>query len=176
MTRDSERTAGHDEPGEDYEVFGPIDAGALREIRDLFVEMEPLVETATLDDPFDPQTLSVELSDGISSERGEDEHREFDSGRDTATARFDVRWSLTGNYAFHYTDDRDDNFRFDSHPKPDAPTRHFHPPPDAPSRPVEPSCITVSPVTLVTRAVLQRWRYAYDRGTFDGINDAENPP
>jgi hypothetical protein len=142
-------------------VFGPIDAGALREIRDLIVEMEPLVETASLDDPVNPQTLSVELSDGIG---------------DASAARLDIRWSLTGNYAVHYTDDQGRDFRFDRHPKPDAPTRHFHPPPDAPSRPVEPSCITVSEVALVTRAVLHRWRDAYENETFDGINDVENPP
>lgn len=146
---------------EHADVFGPIDAGALREIRDLFIEQEPLVQAASLDDPLNPQMLSVELSDGVGA---------------AATARIDVRWSLTGNYAAHYTDDRERNFRFDCHPKPDAPRRHFHPPPDAPSRPVELSCITVSEVALVTRAVLQRWRYAHTHDTFEGINDAENPP
>lgn len=161
MTRDDERRSRHDEAADRPEVFGPIDAGALREIRDLFVEMEPLVESATLDDPLNPQTLSVELADGVG---------------DASVARFDVRWSLAGNYAVHYTDGRDRNYRFDCHPKPDAPRRHFHPPPDAPSRPVESSCIGVSAVSLVARAVLQRWRYAYDRGTFDGVNDAANPP
>ena len=148
-------------PRNHAEVFGPIDARALREIRNLVVELEPLVETATLDDPVNPQTLSIDLSDGIG---------------DATTTRVDVRWSLTGNYVMHYTDDRNRNFRFDCHPKPDAPTRQFHPPPDAPSHPVEPSCITVSEVSLVTRAVLHRWRYAYTHGTFEGINDTMNPP
>jgi len=149
------------DPDERPEAFGPIDASALREIRDLFVELEPLVETASLDEPLNPQTLSVELSDGVG---------------DATTARFDVRWSLTGNYAVHYTDDRDRDFRFDCHPKPDAPDHHFHSPPNAPSRPVEPSCITVSEIPLVTRAVLQRWRDAHEQGAFDDVNDAENPP
>jgi hypothetical protein len=161
MTGDDHAVSRRARSDESPEVFGPIDAGALREIRDLFMEIEPLVETARLDDPLNPQTLSIELSDGIG---------------DASAARFDVRWSLAGNYAVHYTDDHGRNFRFDRHPKPDASTRHFHPPPDAPSRPVESSCITVSEVALLTRAVLQRWRHAYDRGTFDGINDAENPP
>ena len=143
------------------DAFGPIDAGALREIQNLFTEQEPLVEAAALDDPLNPQMLSADLADGVG---------------EAATARIDVRWSLTGNYAAHYTDDQEQNFRFDCHLKPDAPRRHFHPPPDAPSRPVEPSCITVSEVDLVTRAILQRWRYAYTHGTFEGINDAENPP
>jgi len=160
MTTDEERSQ-PSQPAEQSEVFGPIDAGALREIRDLFVEQEPLVQTATLDAPLNPQTLSIDLSDGVG---------------DAATARIDIRWSLTGNYAAHYTDDLDRNFRFDCHPKPDAPRRHFHQPPDAPSRPVVPSCITVSEVGLVTRAILQRWRYAYANDTFDGLNDATNPP
>lgn len=161
MTDGSEEGPPRPQPSEQSEVFGPIDAGALREIRDLFVEMEPVVEAASLDDPLDPQTLSVELSDGVG---------------DASTARIDVRWSLTGNYAVHYSDDQDRNYRFDCHPKPDAPRRHFHPPPDAPSRPVDRSCITVTEPSLVTRAVLQRWRYAYNEGTFDGVNDATNPP
>ena len=160
MTDDDEPSQ-HTQPNEQSEVFGQIDAGALREMRDLFVDEEPLVQTASLDDPLNPQTLSIELSDGVGA---------------AAAARIDVRWSLTGNYAAHYTDDRDRNFRFDCHPKPDAPKRHFHPPPDAPSRPVEASCITVAPVALVTRAILQRWRYAYTHETFEGINEAENPP
>lgn len=161
MTEDGEESPQRFRPTDGSGVFGPIDAGALREMRDLFVELEPLVETASLDDSLDSQALSVELSDGVG---------------DASTARLDVRWSLPGNYAVHYTDDRDRNFRFDCHPKPDAPRRHFHPPPDAPSRPVEPSCITVDEVSLVTRGVLQRWRCAYDRDSFEGINDAENPP
>ena len=158
---EDETFSGDSQPGEQAEVFGPIDAGALREIRDLFVAHEPLVEAASLDDPLNPQTLSIELSDGVGA---------------ASTARIDVRWSLTGNYAAHYTDDQGRDFRFDCHPKPDAPKRHFHPPPDAPSRPVEPSCITVREASLVTRAIRQRWRYAYTHETFEGINNAENPP
>jgi hypothetical protein len=161
MTENDERGARRGRSREGSPGFGPIDAGALREIRDLFAEREPLVEAASLDDPLHPQTLSVALSDGI--------------GR-ASTARFDVRWSVTGNYGFHYTDAEKRDFRFDCHLKPDAPSRHFHPPPNAPSDSVEASCISVSELPLVTRAVRQRWRDAYDRGTFDGINDAENPP
>ncbi|QPV63217.1 hypothetical protein I7X12_00860 [Halosimplex litoreum] len=158
MTEDgptADDTDGHSE------VFGPIDASALREIRDLFLDHEPLVETASLDDPLNPQTLSIELADGIG---------------EAATARFDVRWSLSDNYAFHYRDALGRDLRFDCHPKPDAPARHFHLPPNAPSRPVEPSCITVIEVSLVARAVVRLWRDAYERGSLDGINDAENPP
>ena len=161
MTNGDDDHPQHPEATDHTEVFGPIDPGALRTIRDLFVELEPLVETATLDDPLNPQTLTVELADGI---------------RSASTARIEIRWSLTGNYAAHYTDEQNQNYRFDCHPKPDAPQRHFHPPPDAPSHSVEPSCITVSEVALVTRAIIQRWRYAYTNDTFEGINEAENPP
>lgn len=161
MTGEGDPSDGSEGDAGSSEAFGPIDAGALREIRDLFVDQEPLVETATLDDPLNPQTLSVELTDGIGV---------------ASAARFDVRWSLSGNYAVHYTDDQGRDFRFDRHPKPDAPTRQFHPAPDAESRPVEPSCITVTEPSLVIRAVLQQWREAYEDGTFDGINEAENPP
>ena len=162
MTDGEDETFSPDsQPGEQAEVFGPIDAGTLREIRDLIVSHEPLVETASLDDPLNSQTLSVELADGVGP---------------ASTARIDIRWSLAGNYAVHYTDNQGRNFRFDCHPKPDAPTRHFHSPPDAPSRPVEPSCITVREASLVTRAILQRWRYAYTNDTFEGLNDTENPP
>lgn len=141
--------------------FGPVDANALRDVRDLFVEYEPLVTDASLDDGLDPQTLAIELSDGVG---------------DASRARFDVRWSVGDNYAFHYTDDRGRDFRFDCHPKPDAPTRHFHPPPDAPNRPVEPSCIGVVELPLVTRAVLKRCRHAYETESLDGVNDATDPP
>nr|WP_267164272.1 hypothetical protein [Halovenus salina] len=158
---DDEGPSSDSQPAEQAEMFGPIDAGALREIRDLVVDQEPLVEEASLDEPLNPQTLSIELSDGIGV---------------ADTARLDIRWSLTGNYAAHYTDNQGRDFRFDCHAKPDAPRQHFHPPPDAPSRPVEPSCITVCEASLVTRAILQRWRYAYTNETFDGLNDAENPP
>lgn len=157
MTESAER--GDTRP--ESERFGAIDGEALRDIRDRFVELEPLVESAALDDPLNPQTLSVELADGV----GDADH-----------ARMDVRWSITDNYAAHYTDSRGRNYRFDCHPKPDAPRRHFHTPPDAPTRPVEKSCISVSEIELATRAVLGRWRAAYDAGEFELVNEATNPP
>jgi len=149
------------ESSERIEGFGPIDPTALRRFRDLVLDLEPLVESAALDDPVNPQTLAIELTDGVGTATG---------------ARLDIRWSLSGNYAVHYSDEAGRNFRFDHHPKPDAPRRHFHPPPDAPSRPVEPSCVAVTELQLVARAVHQRWRYAYENGTFEEINAAEDPP
>lgn len=158
---DDEEVSQDSQPAEQPKMFCPIDAGALREIRDIVRNQEPLVEAAALDNPLNPQSLSVELSDGVGA---------------ASRARLDIRWSLPGNYAAHYTDNQGRDFRFDCHPKPDAPIRHFHPPPDAPSRPVEPSCITVREAALATRAILKRWRYAYMNDTFEGLNDAENPP
>jgi len=95
MTSGDDDHPQHPEATDHTEVFGPIDPGALRTIRDLFVELEPLVETATLDDPLNPQTLTVELADGI---------------RSASTARIEIRWSLTGNYAAHYTDEQNQNW------------------------------------------------------------------
>jgi len=147
--------------GDETGTFGPIDTGALRDIRDLFVEREPLVEATTLADPSNSRSLAITLSDGVGV-----------AGR----ARFDVRWTVDDHYAFHYTDAAGRDCRFDCHPKPDAPTRHFHPPPDAPSRPVDPSCVTVTEIPLVARAVLNAWRVAYDSGVLAVMNDLENPP
>lgn len=146
------------EPGA---VFCSTDVGALRKVRDLFLGEEPLVAAASFDDPLNPQTLAIELSDGVG---------------DASSARFDVRWSVTDNYAFHYTDNCGRDFRFDRHRKPGSPTRHYHLPPDAPSRPVEPSCIGVLELPLVARAVMKRWRDALRRGALDHVNEAANPP
>lgn len=79
-----------DVPSEVDEDFGPIDAGALYEIRDVFTETEPLVASTQLDNSLNPQTLHVELSDGIG---------------DATSARFDVPVNLANDYAFHHTDD-----------------------------------------------------------------------
>ena len=149
-----------EEPAESPGGFGPIDAGSLRDIREVFAQEEQLVESATLAPPLDPHVLRIELADGIGP---------------AESARFDVRWSLTDNYAFHYRDEEGVDFRFDRHPKPDAPTIHFHTPPDAPRKPVEASCIRVTESSLVARAVLKLWRGAYEHGSFDGLNEAEDP-
>ena len=98
------------QPNEHAEVFGSIDAGALREIRDLFVEQEPLFQNASFDGPLNPQMMSLKLSDGIGV---------------ATTARIDVQWSLTGNYAAHYTDEQERNFRFDCRLNPEASKNTF---------------------------------------------------
>jgi hypothetical protein len=56
------------------------------------------------------------------------------------TVRIDVHWFVTGDYYFHYVENRGASHfqcRWDRHPKTDAPRNHVHPPPDASG--VEPS-------------------------------------
>lgn len=142
------------------EDFGPIDAGALHEIRNVFTETEPLVVSTGMDDSMNPQTLHVELSDGIG---------------DATSARFDVRVNLAGHYAFYYMDDEGKEFRYDSHPRSDeVGAEHVHLPGHEPSEPVA-SCIGVTELVLVTRSVLKLWRGAYERGSLNGINGAQTP-
>lgn len=139
--------------------FGTIYLPALRRIRDLWFELEPLVVDADYDDPVDPAELRIELSDGL---------------LEAEAARLDVQWSERGHYTFHYSDDAGLNWRFDRHPNDHAPREHFHPPPDA--TPSEPSCIEVEEVSLVARAVHALWRRAYDSEDLARLNAATNPP
>lgn len=56
----------------------------------------------------------------------------YPSGGDSV--RLDVHWFTTGDYYFHYVENRETGAyqcRWDRHPKTDAPRTHFHPPPDA---------------------------------------------
>lgn len=148
---------GDDRAGE----FGAIDLPALRRIRDLWLELEPLVRGIGYDDPVAPIELQIALSDGL----GEAE-----------SARFDVRWSRLGMYSFHYVDSADVNWRFDRHPNTHSAEAHFHPPPSAATDRAEPSCIEVEEVSLVTRAVHAMWRAAYDHDDRGRLNELSNPP
>lgn len=154
-------------PDETHALRGPIDRPALITIRDLLNDAEPLA-TAALDDFLDPRVLGVALDDGL---------------RDATSGRFDVQWTTVGDYAFHYTDPRGIDCRWDRHPHDgdyvDAPgPEHFHPPPDASSDPgdVEASCIAQSPAPLVARAVLKLWRTAYHADSLAPLNAGRNPP
>lgn len=139
--------------------FGAIYLPSLRRIRDLWLEIEPLVADASYDDAVDPTELRIELSDGLLA---------------ADAARFDVQWSERGNYTFHYTDEEGLNWRFDRHPNDHAPRAHFHPPPDAADS--ERSCIEVEEVSLVGRAVHVCWRAAYDGDDPGRLNAGSNPP
>jgi hypothetical protein len=141
--------------------FGAISLPALRRIRTLWLDIEPLVSDTRYDSPVAPAELQVDLADGIG---------------DADAARLDIRWSERGMYAFHYAGSDGIDWRFDRHPNPHSPTAHFHPPPAATAADAEPSCLAVQEVSLVTRAVHAAWRAAYDHDDLDRLNSASNPP
>ena len=141
--------------------FGRISLPALRRIRDLWIQLEPLVSDTGYDDSIDPTELHLELTDGLGP---------------AETARIDVQWSELDHYSFHYVDDRGGNWRFDRHPNTDSPPKHFHPPPDAPTDGAEPSCIRIEGVSLVTRAVQALWRAAHEHDDLGRLNGLSNPP
>ncbi|QAU12191.1 hypothetical protein EKH57_05320 [Halorubrum sp. BOL3-1] len=138
---------------------GSLNVTALEEIREEFLACDGLISHADFDSLLDPTELQVHIDDGIG---------------DAMWCRFDVQWYQTGCYSVHHTDENGLDFRFDHHPKPDAPDRHFHHPPDADS--VTSSCIEVTEPRVVTRAVHQLWRRAYETGKLTALNTAENPP
>ena len=153
------------EDAESHSLRGAIDAGALHDFRAEFERLEPL-SSGSLDDPVSPGELRLQLDDGIG---------------EATTATITVRWSVRGDYTVHYSDDTDRNLRWDRHPHEytaPAGDGHFHPPPDASSddEDVEASCIRVTELVLVARAIHQLWRAGYGGGTADSLNDASNPP
>lgn len=153
------------DPTESHSLRGAIDAGALYDFRAEFERLEPLASGA-LDDPVSPSELRLSLDDGIG---------------DATSATITVRWSIHDDYNVHYSDDAGRNVRWDAHPHEyTAPLGdgHYHPPPNASNDDddVEDSCITVSEIVLVARAVHQLWRGGYESGTVRPLNDAENPP
>jgi hypothetical protein len=126
--------------------IGPLDFPSLQQIRDLLLSEEPLVESATFDDPVNPTELVVEFSSGVD-----------------APGRLEITWWKRGAYRYHYTEPDGVDFRFDNHPKDGAPNAHFHPPPDAGH--AEPSFLSgVTQPQIVTRGVITRWRQAVIEG------------
>lgn len=139
---------------------GPIDYEALQRIRDIFLEHEPLVTHHDLGNRLDPQLeLNITVDEGFG---------------DSLSGRFDIVWTERDCYNFHYTESDDIDFRFDRHPEPHAPEKHYHEPPNANTR--VPSCIDVEPVDIVTRAVLKCWRTALERDDPTLVNMQSNPP
>ena len=128
--------------GDQAGKFGAISVPALNRIRNLWIDLEPLVADTGHDDPLSPTELYVELTDGLG---------------DTDGARFDIQWSELDNYSFHYVDSADVDWRFDRHPNTHSLETHFHPPPDASTASADSSCIRVGEVSLVTRAVVAMW-------------------
>lgn len=147
----------HDRAGE----FGQIYLPALDRIRNLWLDIEPLVENTYYNDIVSPTTLHIELADGLGT---------------AASSRFEIQWSELAMYSFHYTDSENVNWRFDRHPNNHSTEKHFHPPRNGPSETAEPSCIKVEEVSLVTRAVHAMWRVAYDHTDLKLLNSTSNPP
>lgn len=154
-------------PTEDeaHSVRGAVDRGALFDFSRAFTRLEPLA-TGELDDFLNPSGLGISLDDGLGS---------------ATSARLDVVWTTQDDYNIHYSDDEGLNARWDRHPN-DYPNvtgdKHFHPPPDASSDPdrVQASCIEVTEIELVARATHKLWRRAYEEGSTERLNQAENPP
>ena len=132
---------------------GPVDYVFLQQIRELLVTEEPLVESAAVDDPVNPTELVVAFSSGLD-----------------APGRMEITWWTTGAYRYHYTEPDGIDFRFDKHPKQNAPYAHFHPPPDAGV--AEPSFLSgETQLQVITRAVITRWRKAAIEGEpLDSLN------
>lgn len=153
------------EEPESHALRGAIDAGALHDFRTEFERLEPLA-SGVLDDPVNPGELRLHLDDGIG---------------EASTATITVRWSVRDDYNVHYTDVADRNLRWDIHPHDytvPQDGRHYHPPPDASADDddVEASCIAVTELVLVARAVHRLWRTGYETGAVAPLNDAVNPP
>jgi len=153
------------EDSETHSLRGAVDAGALQDFRSEFERLEPLAN-GSLDDPVSPSELRLGLDDGIG---------------EATSATITVRWSVQSDYNVHYSDDVGRNLRWDVHPheytEPDG-DAHYYPPPNASSddNDVSASCIRVSELVLVARAVHQLWRAGYEDGTAGPLNDATNPP
>lgn len=127
---------------------GQPDTEALAQIRTVAGRHEPLIERSEYDSTLNPTELRLFVSQGFEAESG----------------RFDISWTIENYYRFHYTEASGINFRYDRHPHPDAPEKHFHPPPDCPDHEADPSCIKVETVPLVTMAVMQLWGEAVRAG------------
>ena len=153
------------EDAESHSLRGAIDAGALHDFRAEFERLEPLA-SGSLDDAVSPGELRLRLDDGVG---------------EATTATITVRWSVRDDYNVHYSDDTDRDLRWDVHPhgytRPDG-EAHCHRPPNASSDhdDVDASCIGVTELVLVARAVHRLWRAGYDSGSVEPLNDATNPP
>lgn len=140
--------------------IGTPDVDVMTDIRDLFLDEEPLVEDYAWNDPIYKRELHIHFSEGI----------------DAGWSRLDVTWYTSGAYKFHYVDENDQNWRFDRHPNDHSDEKHFHEPPDADSKAAVPSCIQVEEPGLVGRAVMKLWRRAVETESFEQVNRAWNPP
>ncbi len=142
-------------------AVGPPDTAVMRLLRDQFRRDEPLVESAAFDSVLQPRELVVTFSDGIGP---------------ATYCQLSITWYQSGAYRFHHVDSESVNWRFDHHPNPHSPPKHFHEPPDGASHTAVESCIEVEKPRVVARAVHKLWRRAYEAGTHELINTGQNPP
>lgn len=140
--------------------IGTPDVDVMTDIRDLFLDEEPLVDAYSWNDPIHKRELHIHFSEGIGAD----------------WSRLDVTWYTSGAYKFHYVDEHGQNWRFDSHPNDHSDEKHFHEPPNANSRAAVSSCIQVEEPGLVARAVMKLWRRGVVTGAFDELNTEANPP
>lgn len=114
--------------GRDEAPSGPLDVPTL-EVLAQRAATHPLVSKWEFrPDTISPRVLEIRL-DGTQYPSAVNE------------IRVDVRWFVGGDYTVHYLEVRKDGTwqcRWDRHPKPEAPRKHYHPPPEASST-VEPS-------------------------------------
>lgn len=140
-----------------------LDKSATRRFCEEFAKVEGVADKPYFDDRLNPTRMYIPMTDGFSQPGG-----------------FDVRWKHGVNYYYvHYREPFDADtpqieYRFDRHNDTHTPQIHFHEPPDASSR--VPSCITVTQVPLVARAVAKTWRYGYDHNDVTLVNELSNPP
>jgi hypothetical protein len=140
--------------------IGTPDVDVMTDIRDLFLNEEPLVESYSWNDPIYKRELHIHLSEGI----------------DADWSRLDVTWYTSGAYKFHYVDENGQNWRFDRHTNNHSEEKHFHEPPDTDSRSAVESCIQVEEPVLVARAVWKLLCRGVMTSSFEKINSGRNPP
>lgn len=140
--------------------IGTPDVDVMTDIRNLFLDEEPLIENYAWNDPIYKRELHIHFSEGI----------------DADWSRLDVTWYTSGAYKFHYVDENDQNWRFDRHPNTHSEEKHFHEPPDVDSRSAVRSCIQVEEPELVARAVWKLWRRGVMTSSFEEANSGQNPP
>lgn len=111
-----------DPPDDSIGSTGPIDRQTLR-LLERQLSSDPLVAQTTFNpDPYEPRLLRAALAT--------EQHPDSIAG-----ARIDVRWFTTGDFSFHYVEERQEDgqweCRWDRHPNPHTTRLHFHEPPVA---------------------------------------------
>jgi hypothetical protein len=139
--------------------FRPIYFLALQRIRDLWLELDPLVDVTSYDNVVTPTELQISLSNGPG---------------DAESARLNIQWSELWMYSITSiaTMSTGDSTAARIHAFPRSTfIPHRMQPRRQPNRPVSPW-----PMSLVTREVHAMWRAAYENAGTDQLNSPSNPP